>query len=89
MGSGVGPESARMISGLSTGISSSIGSVRRELGQPNSRVLAQKQPRAGSPPYSPARAYSMAMLRFLFRRLVAQRLLALGVVLTLAFSAWA
>ena len=28
----------------------------------------------------------MAMLRFLFRRLVAQRLLALGVVLTLAFS---
>ena len=28
----------------------------------------------------------MAMLPFLFRRLVAQRLLALGVVLTLAFS---
>src|SRR6266576_2338537 len=28
----------------------------------------------------------MAILRFLFRRLVAQRLLALGVVLTLAFS---
>ena len=28
----------------------------------------------------------MAMLRFLFRRLMAQRLLALGVVLTLAFS---
>src|SRR5213083_3029219 len=28
----------------------------------------------------------MAMLRFLFRRLMAQRLLALGVVLTMAFS---
>src|SRR5207247_6818097 len=76
-----------MISGLSTDISSwnvsTVGSVAagvrpvRPTRLPGRLRIVRRGPRG---------SHTMAMLRFLFRRLVAQRLLALGVVLTLAFS---
>src|SRR5262245_20248409 len=87
---GVGP-GARMISGLFTVLSScavvasSVGAASLAAG-----VEAHDTASWSAAPYSQARAArspaTMAMLRFLSRRLVAQRLLALGVVLTLAFS---
>src|SRR4029453_8764736 len=63
---------------------------RPEARQRNSRVRPSRATRRRGTlrivRRGPGPPTAMAMLRFLFRRLMAQRLLALGVVLTLAFS---